>query len=306
MIEWKTPSVEDIPEMRRLIALSGAAGSDASFANIFLLREKYNIKIAFYEDCLLRLYTGNRLPGRRGMTFPLGGDPGKALKILDPLCEDCISKGKEIRFIFLTAEQKELVSKRFPDMVFETAEGNSDYTYTAEHLAYLKGKENEKKRNRVNRFVRRFPDWEIRFFESDAPSGFEQDVIDVEEKWFSMQEERLDSAFLERIEIYEACKNFRSLGLICGLVYVSGIPVAMSIASEISPGIFDINFEKSYGEYAQDGGFSVINKYFAGYLLEKHGAKWINREEDIGLEGLRRAKMAYRPDKLLEKYHTNN
>ena len=68
--------------------------------------------------------------------------------------------------------------------------------------------------------------------------------------------------------------------------------------------LFDIHFEKCYGEYAQVGGFSVINKFFAEHLMKEYGAEWINREEDIGIEGLRRAKMAYRPDMMLEKYHT--
>jgi hypothetical protein len=126
----------------------------------------------------------------------------------------------------------------------------------------------------------------------------------VEERWFAAQTERVDSTFVERLEIYEACRYWEELGLIGAVVYAEEIPVAMTIASEISRGCFDIHFEKCYGDYAQAGGFAAINRYFAEYLVRERGAQRINREEDIGLEGLRRAKMAYRPDKMLEKYHT--
>ncbi len=301
MLEWRTPTIADVPEMKKLIGSSGAMGSDACAANIFLLREKYNIKIAFCEGALLRLYTGTRLPGRRGVTFPLGGDTGKALDMLE---KDAAERGKRPCFIFLTEEQRDILAARYPDMRFETSDGNSDYTYTAKHLAELSGKENEKKRNRVNRFERQYPDRTVKFSDTDIPTFFTRDMISVEERWFAAQSERVDSTFVERLEIYEACRYWEELGLLGAVIYADEIPVAMTVASEISPGCYDIHFEKCYGDYAQAGGFAAINRYFAEYLAAKHGALWINREEDIGLEGLRKAKMAYRPDKMLIKYHT--
>ena len=97
-------------------------------------------------------------------------------------------------------------------------------------------------------------------------------------------------------------KLFAELEIIGALIRVGEKAVAMSIASEISPGVFDIHFEKCYGEYAFNGGYAAINYLFSGYLLEACGAKWINREEDIGIEGLRKAKESYHPDMMLHKY----
>ncbi|MCR4780095.1 MAG: phosphatidylglycerol lysyltransferase domain-containing protein [Ruminiclostridium sp.] len=302
MLDWRTPTPGDIPEMRRLAGKAGARGSDASAVNIYLLREKYNIKAALIGGFLFRLYTGTRLPGRCGVTFPLGcGDIGAAL---DLLAEDCRERGKPLCFIFLTEEQRDIVAAHFPDMRFGTDEGNSDYTYTAKHLAELTGKENEKKRNRVNRFTRLYPDMKLVFSEDTDPLSFTRDMISVAERWFDEQAERVDSMFVERLEIYEACRCWTETGLLGAVLYADEIPAAMTIASEISPGNYDIHFEKCWGEYAKAGGFAAINKLFAAHLAEKHGALWINREEDIGLEGLRRAKSAYRPDKMLVKYHT--
>lgn len=292
---------EDLPGMRALIGESGAEGSDANAANIFLLREKYNIKIAYAGGSLLRLYTGTRLPGRCGVTFPLGGDTEKALDILD---EDRKKLGKPAGFIFLTEGQRDILSQRYPEMRFETTGDNSDYMYTAPHLSELAGKKNMKKRNHVSRFCREYPDCEIRFLERSPDEQLLHDVTEVEEKWFALQSERVDSSFVERLEIYEACRHWDELELCGAVIYVAGEAAAMTIASQTSRGCFDIHFEKCYGEYAQNGGFAMINKVFAQKLTEDCGAEWINREEDIGLAGLRKAKLSYHPDKMLQKYHT--
>ena len=130
MLEWRTPTIADMPEMKRIISASGAEGSDACAANIFLLREKYNIKIAYCEGALLRLYTGTRLPGRRGVTFPLGGDTAKALDMLE---KDVKERGKQPCFIFLTEEQRDILAKRYPDMRFQAFPYGSSNNY---HRSY--------------------------------------------------------------------------------------------------------------------------------------------------------------------------
>lgn len=126
----------------------------------------------------------------------------------------------------------------------------------------------------------------------------------MENEWLSGQKEKTEAFLDEKELIHEAILHWDDLFLTGGVIYVSDIPIAMTIASEISPGIFDILFEKSFGNYAQMGGFSAINNFFADHLLTSHHASWINREDDAGIPGLRRAKMDYHPDILLKKYET--
>ena len=76
----------------------------------------------------------------------------------------------------------------------------------------------------------------------------------------------------------------------------------MTMASEIAPGAWDIHFEKVIDEYAVNGGYAIINKLFAERLVAA-GAKFINREEDINIEGLRKAKLSYYPQTILDKCH---
>ncbi len=304
MLKWKIPEIGDIEEIQCIVGRTGAKGSDVSAVNIFLLREKYNIRIAIEEGFLFRSYTGNRLPGRNGIAFPLGdGDIEGAVERLE---NDRKERGHSVKYIFLTEEQKEWLAgyHRMEQEAFATDEGNTDYLYTAEHLALLSGKKNHKKKNRVLHFKRLYPEYELSFV---CPENFHmltKDIIAVEEEWFALQEERIDSSFVERLEIYDACKFFDKLGLFGAVMYIDEMPAAMTLASEISPGNFDIHFEKCYGEYADAGGFAMINQAFAEYLYEEYNAEWINREEDIGLPGLRRAKLSYHPDLMLGKYHS--
>ncbi len=301
MLDWRVPELNDINNIVRIMSDHGMITSDCTAANIYLLREKYNIKIAEKDGFFFRKYTGKGIAGRDGVAFPLGkGDPGRAI---EELRMDREAKRKPFDMIYLTDEQCGILKKCGYTCDFTTERGNSDYLYSAEHLAYLPGRENHKKKNRANRFERLYEGCRTVFI-----GGYDErackDMTSVEEKWFSDQEERIDSAFVEREEIYEATRSWDALGLIGAIVYTEDdVAVAMSIAAPISEGCFDILFEKSYGEYARDGGFAFINRAFARYLLEEKKARWINREEDIGLPGLRRAKMGYNPDRMIDKYH---
>ncbi|MBR1856322.1 MAG: DUF2156 domain-containing protein [Oribacterium sp.] len=301
MLNWVTPSTEILDKMKEIITSSGEMASDLSVANIFLLRHKYDTKVAIKDGFLYRWYRNREIPGRNGVTVPIGnGDISAAMQAL---VDDRKERGLPLELIFVNKDMKQYCSENNLASAFETHEDNWDYIYSAEHLAKLEGSENIKKRNRVNRFARLYPDWQIRFADQDDTSIL-QDMLHVEDEWLSQQEDPDESVFIKKDEIYEAIHNWSKLSLLGAVIYCNGKPAAMTIASQISDGNFDIHFEKSYGDYAKSGAFSAINKYFSDYLYNTHNAQWINREEDMGILGLRKAKMSYCPDIRLEKYVT--
>lgn len=106
---------------------------------------------------------------------------------------------------------------------------------------------------------------------------------------------------MERAAIGKALSSMDMLGLEGLLLRVDGQVVAMTLGSALTEQTFDIHFEKALDRY--DGAYAVINREFARYLRQKYpNLKWLNREDDMGLEGLRKAKLSYQPALLLEKY----
>lgn len=327
MINFKTPELSDRASATKAVADSGYTGSDASFANIYLLRKKYGTQIALQDGFLFRYYNG--AGSRRGYAFPLGsGEPQAALALI---VEDARESGRPLEFCLVDEPRAQILREYFKTagsngaksaLHFEENRGDSDYIYSAESLATLAGNQYKKKRNHVSRFNRTYSNYEIR------PLTLENfaDALSVEKSWLNIETlgessdtdcectcECREAAWAERSEdeksrlseycaIREALEHFDALGMKGTVLYVEGNPVGMTMASEILPGVWDIHFEKVIDEYAENGGYAIINKLFAERLVAA-GAKFINREEDINIEGLRKAKLSYYPQTILDKTH---
>lgn len=293
MLEWFIPEAEDEDWINRCIAVSGTMASDASFANIYLLRNKYSTKISRYKDFIIRKYSGKG--ARCGYTFPLGkGDVAKALAEIEKDAKEC---GERLQFAFVTEEQKEVLENAMPArFCYSSDAGDSDYIYLRSELASLSGKAFHKKKNHFSKFVRTYPDY--KYYEIGACNIY--DAQKVADAWYYEHLQDEDASQLAEYKaIKEALENFEELGLIGGIIYVNDSPCAMTIASKINENTVDVHFEKAVGEYALNGGYAAINKLFSEKL---DGVTWLNREEDIGIEGLRKAKLSYRPKIMLKKY----
>lgn len=293
MLEWSIPEAEDEDWINSCIAVSGTMASDASFANIYLLRNKYSTKISRYKDFIIRKYSGKG--ARCGYTFPLGkGDIAKALAEIEKDAKEC---GERLQFAFVTEEQKEVLENAMPArFCYSSDAGDSDYIYLRSELASLSGKAFHKKKNHFSKFVRTYPDY--KYYEIGACNIY--DAQKVADAWYYEHLQDEDASQLAEYKaIKEALENFEELGLIGGIIYVNDSPCAMTIASKINENTVDVHFEKAVGEYALNGGYAAINKLFSEKL---DGVTWLNREEDIGIEGLRKAKLSYRPKIMLKKY----
>lgn len=293
MLEWSIPEAEDEDWINSCIAVSGTMASDASFANIYLLRNKYSTKISRYKDFIIRKYSGKG--ARCGYTFPLGkGDVTKALAEIEKDAKEC---GERLQFAFVTEEQKEVLENAMPArFCYSSDAGDSDYIYLRSELASLSGKAFHKKKNHFSKFVRTYPDY--KYYEIGACNIY--DAQKVADAWYYEHLQDEDASQLAEYKaIKEALENFEELGLIGGIIYVNDSPCAMTIASKINENTVDVHFEKAVGDYALNGGYAAINKLFSEKL---DGVTWLNREEDIGIEGLRKAKLSYRPKIMLKKY----
>ncbi len=325
MIPFKSPELNDREAAAKAVADSGYTGSDAGFANIYLLRKKYGTLIAFQDGFLFRYYNG--VGSRRGYAFPLGaGDPQAALKWI---ADDARATGRPLEFCLVDEPRAQILREFFnadadsaeAAINFEENRGDSDYIYSAENLATLAGNLYHKKRNHISRFNRTYGQFELCHI---TPENVDV-ALDIEKQWLKSVagetaceptceceeaaraecSEDEKSRMAEYCAIEESLRHFDALGMKGAILYAGEVPVGMTMASEIIPGVWDIHFEKVIGEYADNGGYAVINKLFAERLVAA-GAKFINREEDIGLEGLRKAKLSYYPLTILDKYHVTS
>lgn len=266
-------------------------GCEYSFANLYFWGRQ---KAAFLENQLVFFSQFNR---RSVYLFPIG--PGDRKLALDAIIADARERGIPCRLTGLLAEDMETVEGLYPGKFrFHPDRDSYDYIYDINALAELKGKKYQKKRNHLNRFLALYPGCKgVPVTEENA-----EDVRHMVEKWYDLRQQEDPAAdfHMEKAAIFKALDQRKELEIECFALYVEGACVAMSMASALSETVFDVHFEKALDKF--EGVYAAINYFFSRYIREKYGAvKYLNREDDMGIPGLRYAKMSYRPDKMIEK-----
>ena len=172
-------------------------------------------------------------------------------------------------------------------------DGNDEYIYKTETLAELRGSKLSKKRNLISQFERLYSPYEVREIVPDDYSRIEE----LNQDWFSHHSDT-ETIEKERKAIRTAFAQYDELGL-HGLILLSGEKIqALSIFSPINADSWTVHFEKAC--FDCKGAAQVINQQTAKYLLGK--CAFINREQDLGLPGLRQAKQSYLPDRMLKDF----
>ena len=178
-----------------------------------------------------------------------------------------------------------------------------DYLYDVDRLADLAGKKLHGKRNHIRRFEEEHPDW--RAEEITVENLGECAAMDLE--WNRLYrtgngdaEKEAQTRLDERHAMSKAFAFYEQLGLAGLLIRCQGQVVAFTMGSLINPETVDVHFEKAYGEI--QGAYPIINREFARWIRDhRPQVRWLNREDDMGLEGLRRSKNSYYPDRMVEK-----
>lgn len=169
-----------------------------------------------------------------------------------------------------------------------------DYVYSRESLATLKGKKLHGKRNHINKFLSQNPDYE---YKKLVPSMI-PDCIALYEHWSEEKDEPSMHLDDEKRSVLLALNHMEALGLTGGTIYLDGKLCAFTVGERLLPQMQLIHIEKANTDI--DGLYPMINQQYV--LHECDGVEWINREEDMGLEGMRKAKRSYYPARMVEKY----
>ncbi len=293
MIPFKTVTLCDKPWIDEIVRAENSPSADYNFGNIYIWDKFYRQLVCRFGD---RMLTKLRYEGQRAFVFPIGSGPLRPA--VDALTEFAAQRGYPLLIRGVTAAHREQLEAEYPGRFsFTPEERTFDYIYRAERLASYAGKALHGKKNHCNRFEAEY-DWDfVPLTRELIPACL--DMLDV---WTEENSQRLDpSVAYEHDAILRAFAAFERLGLEGGVLRAGGKILGFSLGEMCSGDTFDVHFEKA--EIAVNGAYPMVCRELTRMLMARHPQLvYINREDDMGLESLRRSKLSYKPEYLLEKY----
>ncbi|MDX9954528.1 MAG: phosphatidylglycerol lysyltransferase domain-containing protein [Anaerolineae bacterium] len=265
--------------------------SEMTFTNLFIWQEIYHTTWSVLEDHLLFLVQDS---GERFYFLPpmgAGSRAGIVQTALQWLRETQPGEAARIeRADALLVEELHGVE----GLVIEPTREHFDYVYSREALATLAGRKYSAKRNHINSFVREHQ----YVYEAMTPENLKE-CLRVACIWCEKHRCEDDMSLLEeRDAVFAALTHFEALGVVGGVLRVDGLVEAFTIGEMLNTDTFVVHIEKADPDIR--GLYPLVNQEFVKHSVEN--VTWVNREQDMGEEGLRRAKESYYPDHLVEKY----
>ena len=261
-----------------------------NFTNFYMWRKYYQARWAVDDEILFVRYGENFLQ-------PFCADDkieSAVRKIVDAY------KKNPAEYIFINAE-KNFVSQleKISDLNFEflPQKNRFDYVYSTQDLINLSGRKYHRKKNHVNAFISLFPS-------AQYTSNFTEDIkkmcVECLNVWYTEHDLNEYPALpYERGAILELLNDFDFFDIKGGAVILGEKVVAFSLGEKLNSDTAVIHIEKA--DFDVKGAYAYINQQFAA--REWSNMQFINREEDLGIEGIRSAKESYRPVKMIEKFN---
>lgn len=291
MIAFKDITIQDKDTITAYTMNSCRRNCDLSFSNLCSWRFLYHTKFAIVDNFLVfKFWAGDEL----AYMMPVG--EGNLEKVLNELVEDARQEGEPFCMLGVCSCMREDLEAIMPGQFGFTVDRDyADYIYLRSDLATLKGKKFQSKRNHINKFRNTYPDYEYTPITKDRI----QECLELEAKWCKANDcDQQEGTGNERRALLYALNHFEELGLTGGILHVNGQIVAFTFGMPINKETFGVHVEKA--DTNIDGAYAMINYEFANHIPEQY--IYINREEDLGIEGLRKAKLSYHPEMILEKY----
>lgn len=291
MLKFRKLKLSDREKIIDAVSKGDTDGSSYSFGTLFAWGDSYSIEIADFDDMILM--RGNSSHGRY-YVYPSG--KGDIKSAVEAMIEDCHNDGHEFRFVLLLEKNKKTLEELFPDKFdFVYDRDSSEYVYSVEKMANLPGKKFHGKKGHVNAFFRNHEDVRIDPITQDNIHL----CLDIQKKWIDVKTEDTEALSKENLAIEKAVRYYKELDFDGAVLFADGIPVAFTMGEKIKNNTFCTHYEKTIPEYRD--AFPVINNGFTKLMLTSYD--YVNREEDTGAEGLRKAKLSYYPEFLLDKYY---
>ncbi len=257
-----------------------------NFTNMFMWRRTLNYRVLEADGCICIIGRYRNYPPF--MLFPLGDDPISAIKTVQ-------SESGTINISHLSKEMADVIKESFPSAIITDNPDFRDYIYLASDLDNLAGRKFHQKRNHIAKFHSRYNMEYISVTKNDTSNL--HILRQAAEELFINRED--DELLDEHEAIIEVLNNIEALEVTAAVIQVDGQNVAYTIGEMMSDDTALIHIEKADRSF--EGSYSVINREFIHREFADK-AIYVNREEDLGIEGLRKAKMSYNPISMPPSY----
>lgn len=292
MLDFKKIGLEDIELLRSFIQYKVDRNCDCTIGGTIMWRDYFDTSYAIYEDMMfLRV---NYVDGNVAYCFPLAKDKVRALSILK---DYVFSLENELEFCTITEKEKQIIEEVFKGYNLSQVKDRDwfDYIYNSEDMVTFAGRKYSGERNHINKFNK--------LYENNSFEIIDETNIEKAKNFFrgflNHNDKESDTYAAEAVKVIEVLDNYEKYKLLGGMLLVDGKVVGMSMGEIIGDTLF-VHIEKANTNY--QGVYQVLVKSFASSFVTED-IKYINREEDVGDEGLRRSKMSYHPIELIEKSH---
>lgn len=263
-----------------------------TFASNYAWSPYYKLRLARLGESGIFRYMGET---HDLYSFPFGGSEDDKRALLEQIIDLCEKNKETLEMAPLTKEDHDCLHRWYPGQFLMAANRDmSDYIYEREKLVKLPGKKYHGKRNHIARFM-------------DADDWNYEEITDANraDAKAMMDEWKADRADVWNVELERefgamttALLEMERLELVGGLLRKAGRVVALAIGEPLNSDTFVVHYEKAFADV--QGAYPMINQQFAEHAAE--GFTYIDREEDTGDPGLRKAKLSYQPCRLAEKY----
>lgn len=294
MIDFRKVKLSDKNWMQELLAAADMRGCHQNYTNIFAWSEVNKYLIARIQEYLVVKMC--KEPESPVYFYPAG--KGAIKTVLETMKQDAAERGHVFKLVGLSEENMAELESLYPG-VFSYRDNRDyfDYIYSLEKLVTLAGKKNQAKRNHINRFKANYS-WS---FEEITAENLAE-CWEMNEEWCRRNDcEDIELLLQEYCAVSRCFKNYDALGLEGALLRVEGRVVAYTMGEILNSDTYVIHIEKAFSDIR--GAYQMINREFAAVVQKRYPhLVYVNREEDLGFEGLRKAKLSYHPEKMEKKY----
>lgn len=295
-LNFQRIEITDKERAEECLRRSGFRGSEYTFGNNFVWRNAYNVEICFYEN----FYFVKQLSGKNTrFIYPSGGtDETDEVNHVIELLSEYVSENDLPLRIYANESITAKIAAAYPNSQIKQEYDFFDYIYLAEELENLRGKKFHSKRNHLNRFYEN--NWS---FEPLTRENLDE-CIEMNKLWRSENVDKCDISKEAQSKIEELCvvecsfKHFDELRYTGGVLRVNGEVQAFTFGEPSADNCFVVHVEKALRNY--QGAYAAINREFVKSLNGRY--EYINREDDTGSEGLRKAKLSYNPVFMEQKF----